>query len=188
MRVRNGARLAHRLHHRYPSLAPIAILERVAAERRIAISWYPFSRGVSGIMCMAAGGPEIGISTLNPPERQLFTLAHELGHALLGHRAGLLTGIPDDDDAEDERQANAFAAEFLMPAERVARWVAQGMALHQLCTNFGVSTEAMTRRLRELGLWRVVDERQRSRPSRPAIAKPMHNQHGAHLSYRSIYL
>lgn len=153
MREQDGARLARRLREQFPSLESSTILERVAAERQITISRFPFSRGVSGIMCMAAGGPQIGISSLSPPEHQLFTLAHELGHALLGHRAGLLARVQASSSLEDERQANAFAAEFLMPAERVSEWVADGMTVQLLCQSCGVSFDTMAARLAELDLW-----------------------------------
>ena len=39
--------------------------------------------------------------------RQSFTLAHDVGHIYLGH---------GDDNPDSEQQANAFAAELLMPA------------------------------------------------------------------------
>lgn len=41
-----------------------------------------------------------------PPSRRGFTLAHEIGHIYLGHRA---------DGDRQERQANRFAAELLAP-------------------------------------------------------------------------
>ena len=47
-------------------------------------------------------------------KRQSFTLAHEVGHIYLGHL---------DDDPECERQANAFAAELLMPEVLAARFL-----------------------------------------------------------------
>lgn len=46
-------------------------------------------------------------------ERWIFTAAHELGHLLL-HFEDYGQGIKEEDKAH-EREADAFAAEFLMP-------------------------------------------------------------------------
>lgn len=126
------------------------------------IDRYPFDDSVAGVMLHISGKPVIALNSRDTDERQLFTLAHELGHVLLGHRAGMLTELPIADDPEDEREANAFAAEFLMPAARIAGWVAAGTDVTDLCRYTGVSREAMARRLAELGLRRVKVERSRS--------------------------
>jgi len=49
-----------------------------------------------------------------PVRRQSFTLAHEVGHIYLGHQ---------EDDPESERQANAFAAELLLPQVLAAKFL-----------------------------------------------------------------
>lgn len=181
MRITEGVRIARRIHHKYQNLSPWAILENVAARHRVTIDRYPFDDSVSGVMLHIGGKPVIALNGLHSDERQLFSLAHELGHFLLGHRAGLLIDGPMVDDPKDEHEANAFAAEFLMPAARIARWVAQGLWLDQLCENCGVSVEAMTRRLNELGLWRVVEERRFSRPRRPAVTTAVSGRRSADL-------
>lgn len=65
----------------------------------------------------AGGGPAVVVNTWEriSVERWIFTAAHELGHLVL-HLDDY--GHDDDDDGEDpehEREADAFAAEFLMP-------------------------------------------------------------------------
>ena len=60
------------------------------------------------------GIPRIWLRDEDPPERQRFTLAHELGHILLHHVA-----VPFRDDtftgSPKENEANRFAFELLMP-------------------------------------------------------------------------
>lgn len=55
-----------------------------------------------------------------PRARQRFTVAHEIGHIMLGHIGdGQFTRInrePTADDAPEETQANQFAARVLAPA------------------------------------------------------------------------
>lgn len=52
------------------------------------------------------------------PERCRFTLAHELGHILLGHlpHGGLVNREPAPNDNAFEQQANVFASRLLAPA------------------------------------------------------------------------
>ncbi|WP_159624609.1 ImmA/IrrE family metallo-endopeptidase [Actinomyces sp. zg296] len=78
--------------------------------------------------------------------RSNFTLAHELGHFLVEGASSL-----GGQEAED--MANAFAADLLMPVERVGSvdWGrATAATVAQLCWEFGVSTQALEVRLRYL--------------------------------------
>lgn len=65
-------------------------------------------------------GPVVLINAGLPPDRFRFTLAHELGHLLMH-------AMPDE---AQEEQANAFAAEFLTPAELI-RPELEGLTLRQ---------------------------------------------------------
>jgi Zn-dependent peptidase ImmA (M78 family) len=62
---------------------------------------------------------KIHISTQYPKEVQNFTLAHELGHAVLHRETGLHRDRPMDgaklSSNETEREADIFATAFLMP-------------------------------------------------------------------------
>lgn len=66
------------------------------------------------------GGHIIFFDTSQPVSRQRFTIAHELGHIVLGHVArGYYTVYnyePRKSDAPHEQAANAFAARLLAPA------------------------------------------------------------------------
>lgn len=82
--------------------------------------------------------------------KQNFDLAHELGHLCLGH-----TGIlPENHSHESaERQANAFAAELLMPAATLNEidWQTLDPAgLADLIWTLGISTQALSTRLSAL--------------------------------------
>ncbi len=104
----------------------------------------------------------------NPLVRQRFSAAHELGHAVLHrdrlgrYRADAV--IEDSLDAKDpmEREANAFAAELLMP-EAVLRARAEelrtehgvcppGVLAYRLAAELLVSREAIRYRLKNLGV------------------------------------
>jgi len=84
--------------------------------------------------------------------RSRFDAGHEVGHLLL-HRH-----YSDDEleaaGQEAEKQANAFASAFLMPAETFARDVVDPSleGFKRLKPKWGVSIQAMVRRARDLGL------------------------------------
>lgn len=87
--------------------------------------------------------------------RNRFTLAHELGHVLLGH---VHEGNPQERDTTFgnstpvERAANTFAAELVMPEQKVRELFQGASSVQQMSEAFGVSNAAMSFRLRNLGL------------------------------------
>jgi transcriptional regulator with XRE-family HTH domain len=95
------------------------------------------------------------------PVRRRFSVAHELGHAVLTHPAGYHVdyeadaGDPPGYDWMDERQANGFAAALLMDERWIRSDVADGMlAIPALALRYEVSEAAMSFRLTNLGLTR----------------------------------
>lgn len=97
----------------------------------------------------------IYVNENDPIARQRFSIAHELGHAILGHGSS-----PRRNDIsynkgnyiQKENAANRFAASLLMPEIAVRTLVEQkDMLLPDLCREFDVSQRAMTIRLEELG-------------------------------------
>ncbi len=83
--------------------------------------------------------------------RSRFDAAHELGHLVMHHE-------PEFSDRTQERQAHAFAAAFLMPAEQVSEdlpvrppRLGEWEALQQSQLRWGVSIAALLYRAKELG-------------------------------------
>jgi Zn-dependent peptidase ImmA (M78 family) len=116
---------------------------------------------LSGKIELVNERPHVTINTNESLVRQRFTIAHELGHFALGH---LSDGQPQFRDPAAnfstgassalERQANAFAAELLMPQRAVEYAVneKQMLGIAELAGAFHVSQAAMTYRLQELGM------------------------------------
>lgn len=87
--------------------------------------------------------------------RRRFTIAHELGHVVLGHVDEV--NAPKRDTTftnadSDERDANAFAASLLMPEKYVKKFYRSASSVQELADAFGVSTAAMNFRLKNLGI------------------------------------
>lgn len=86
----------------------------------------------------------------NGGQRAVFTLGHELGHALLAHRHTYNRKSAKDLPAycNSEWQANTFAAEFTMPIDQIK---AHGLNAPKLISNhFGVSMAAASIRQKTL--------------------------------------
>lgn len=101
--------------------------------------------------------PLIFVNARHAVPRSLFTLAHELGHVLAGHNGGSVTFDRElSGSTGEERTANAFAANFLMPAAIVREAIqAHGRTqatLVDLAHRLGVSFETLIFRLHNLGL------------------------------------
>ncbi|MCL1940553.1 MAG: ImmA/IrrE family metallo-endopeptidase [Synergistaceae bacterium] len=90
----------------------------------------------------------ISVNSRLAPGRMRFTIAHELGHCVLRHEGTLDARIPGGIKYSrlDERHADRFAAELLMPDDILAaEW-----CWHEpdfLARRYGVSLEAMSIRL-----------------------------------------
>lgn len=132
---------------------------------------YNKDSGISGFLFSGGEKPIIGINTVHHENRQRFTIAHELGHYLLHHPNA--EGIHVDHSFEiklrsdrhvegnyaDEREANMFAAELLMPIDFIIRDLKDknlvdmeddGL-LHEMANRYKVSQQAMAIRLSNLG-------------------------------------
>lgn len=110
----------------------------------------------------------IGVNASHAPTRQRFTIAHELGHLLLHESRPMIvdTHLYRRDEVSsmgtkpEEREANGFAAELLMPAAFVEDEVRELVdqqpnvtarrLVEQLAKRFDVSPQAMEIRLGNL--------------------------------------
>lgn len=84
-------------------------------------------------------------------ERQRFSIAHEIGHFILGHGPLAFNLVKTDEDRfpSQEVQANAFAAELLMPKPYLQHYgYLTPSQIAQICD---VSLGAATIRAREFG-------------------------------------
>lgn len=114
---------------------------------------------IAGCVTPAGEGWIVWVNGVQLPARQRFTLAHEFGHIRCGHdgRVAVDTFETVSGASTDSRevQANAFAAEFLAPAESVRATVAVEPTLEtvvEVAARFGLSTIAALYRLNTLGL------------------------------------
>lgn len=153
--------------HKVPA-APVPV-ERIAKAHGARIFYQSLEDDVSGFLYRDKANAVIGVNTHHAPARQKFTAAHELGHLLLhdqeqlhvdhGFRVRLRDDVSSQGTDEAEREANLFAASLLMPREFLEADLASeeyvdllddGL-LYDLSRKYGVSTQALVNRLKNLG-------------------------------------
>jgi predicted transcriptional regulator len=100
-------------------------------------------------------GHRIVLRGASPERRRRFTIAHEIGHFVLHpHRlAPQRGGAVNAAWQAQEREADQFAAELLMPEDLVREAVLlHGPDAERIADRFEVSRQAMQTRLKRLGL------------------------------------
>ena len=133
---------------------PVNIMELVA-DFHIELKSTPLDNRISGILDMTdSKHPTIHYNSTHGNHRQRFTIAHELGHYVLHGVTALL--IEDTNNyyststtRNQERDANRFAADVLMPMDSIDTVIRQNPSfnLEKLAEMFEVSKVAMSIRL-----------------------------------------
>lgn len=117
-----------RERHGIPALGPVPDLVTLAEDGPgVPVVITDLPDAVDGAYLPGAAGATIFLNARRPVVRQRFTLAHELGHHVLGHARSVddAQALAADGGGQplDERCANAFAAELLIPPAAASAWV-----------------------------------------------------------------
>ena len=143
-------------------------VEQIARRLGAQVAYEDFDGDISGMLFRDEGRKVIGVNSRHAPTRQRFTVAHEVGHLEMhkGQRVFIdrfvRVNMRDGQTNLEERQANAFAAELLMPRALVPDETERLLARHRdvtqpelvstLAQRFQVSPAAMQYRLMNLGM------------------------------------
>lgn len=149
---------------------PPVPVEKVARHLGAVIRFSPLDEELSGMIFVKEDKSIIGVNALHHPNRQRFTIAHELGHLFL-HKKEITNEVHVDKqfpvlmrDAKSaagidniEIEANAFAALLLMPTEFVKNSLEDSSFdidddefIENLAKKFKVSTQAIQLRLGQI--------------------------------------
>jgi Zn-dependent peptidase ImmA (M78 family) len=116
-------KIARRLFKKHGLSIPFDLESLVKEYAKLIYKHIPIT-GVDGVsLNLKAPGkvPTVIVNSNIPATRQLFTLAHELGHIVIPWHIGTIVDDLEKDSFKDyvysilEREANNFAAELLMP-------------------------------------------------------------------------
>ena len=146
-------------------------VERIAKALGAQVRFSPFDDELSGMIYIKDNVPIIGVNSLHHPNRQRFTIGHELGHLQL-HREMITSEVHVDKDfpalmrdaktatgtEQIEIEANKFAAELLMPRALIEQALAGKQfdidddgPIEELAKKFRVSKQALEYRIRNRG-------------------------------------
>lgn len=157
----NYKKEAIKLREGFEGIIPVPI-EEIARKCGVEVKYGALDGNISGMLLRQDGRATIGINAYHHRNRQNFTLAHELAHWWLQHEGEFFVDYKvifrDSNSSsgtnDDEREANALAAELLMPEEELLRElkhsgidIEDDEDLSALADKFAVSQKAMTYRL-----------------------------------------
>lgn len=131
-------------------------LNKIAVLLGFNIISYPFPDKRKGMVYVEGKVRVIGINEKHPITLQRYTVAHEFGHFVNGHQHEDNFFIEDETryynhHFQQEREADRFAAELLMPVSFLKNDVLiMGLDLNRLKEKYLVSEDAMRIRLETL--------------------------------------
>lgn len=146
---------------------PAVPVDRVAKAAGAIIEYRNFNNEISGLLIRKQKIVVIAVDEEQPKQRQRFTIAHELGHLVLHDgievrvdkhfRINLRSSASSKAEDVEEIEANAFAAELLMPrdfllrdAKKLKLDMEDEKQVSSLAERYDVSRQAMTFRLMNL--------------------------------------
>ncbi len=132
--------------------APIDV-EKIAEILGFTIIPFPFPEKRKGMVLIEGDVKAIGVNEKHPLTLRRYTIAHEFGHFVNGHAHFENAFIEDetifyDHHFQQEREADAFAAELLMPKDFLEKDLAfGGIDEKKLLAKYIVSKTALWIRL-----------------------------------------
>lgn len=142
-------------------------VEKIAKAEGLFITKKRLDDDVAGFLLRSGGAKFIGVNQSQAPTRQRFTIAHELGHALLhdgeelhidkDFRINFRDAVSSLATNVEEIESNTFAAWLLMPSQFLLKQITiehldidDDVEVVKLAKRYQVSTQAMTHRLANL--------------------------------------
>ena len=155
--------MAEKVLRKHKVVSPPVNIYEIARREGFEVVYLDWPKGRDGLLDPVTR--RIGLNRNTAPTRLRFTLAHELGHALLGHHA-IADDPPSLDNPPDgdaklypkhlEQEANAFAGALLVPESLLREAVRSHRTPKALARVFVVSEAAMCVRLETPRLIRAL--------------------------------
>ena len=133
---------------------PPVDLKKILANLNINLLSYSFPNKVSAILLKEKNMLVVGVNSNQHQHRQRFSIAHEIGHYVLGHYKDIFVDFSEISegrfDAFDighnkiqEQEANYFASELLMPSEMIKRDFEKIGNINEIINLYNVSKDAL---------------------------------------------
>ncbi len=124
------------------------VVEHIKKEKDLSVYPWAFGKDTDGIQITQEESATIGYNQAQHQHRQRFTVAHEIGHFILGHTRGNFI-LDLNSKKPEEIEANQFAAELLMPLKMFKKDFLRDKNVATLARLYNVSEEAIW--------WRIND-------------------------------
>ncbi len=148
---RSAARCARKILADFSMKAPIYVKD-IARLLNIDICTLPLTGNLSAALLPEEHGYYcIVVKASDSEERRNFSIAHEIGHWSLHRFLNRAFSCNKDTRGPLESEANAFAAELLMPKEAVFEMYQDGLSINDIALCLGVSRQAVEVRIRVIG-------------------------------------
>lgn len=125
------------------------IIQHLKKTQPVFVQKWHFGDQTDGVQVTVGDDSIIGYNDDKHLHRKRFTVAHEIGHLVLGHTQ---KNYEHTERSLEETEANQFAAELLMPLEILKEDLRTIKNVKELAKKYIVSEEAMWRRLMETNL------------------------------------
>jgi Zn-dependent peptidase ImmA (M78 family) len=144
-----------------PLEAPLADVVEAVERDGVCVVIVDLRDGIAGAYLRRTNHPILFVNARHNVARQRFTVAHEFGHHRLDHTSVIdgVAALTDTGHDPQEVEANAFAAEFLIPRDAIERLyprnVSRRLSLDdvvELAAFFGVSAQMARYRLASHGV------------------------------------
>ncbi|WP_051199920.1 ImmA/IrrE family metallo-endopeptidase [Flavobacterium subsaxonicum] len=158
---------AEEILYKFDLFKPGFDIKKLSKKMGVTINEEDLGDDVSGFFVMVGGNPAITYKKGDNKNRYRFTIAHELGHFILHSKDQPIfidkkptmmfrNSASSTGEILKEREANAFAAALLMPKKLIIDEINNAPnhiedAISYLSEQFGVSVQAMSFRLSNLG-------------------------------------
>lgn len=137
--------------------SPPVLLRDIASQiPNLYIDGAELDDSLSGVQVTYDGKPFIRYNKNHSVKRNRFTVAHEIGHLVLGHTASCESISFDNQTNVNETEANQFAAELLMPLAVLKKSIQSHDTAESLAGKFWVSKDSMNWRLLETKLYKKL--------------------------------
>jgi len=142
--------------------SPPIELKTILEHLNINLLEYDFPKNISAILLKDEDMLVVGVNKNDPPNRQRFSIAHEIGHYILRHyndvfidTSEIATGrfdYSDNSNKAQEQEANHFASELLLPSSLIQKDFKRFKNVDELARIYKVSKEALWIKLLKLKL------------------------------------
>jgi len=162
-RYSHAARVAQKLLADIDAKNPPININQILTNLGIKLLPYHFPEKISAVLLKEGHMIVVGVNESHHPNRQRFSIAHEIGHYMLGHYrdiyvddAAISEGQFDVSENEhskvQEQEANHFASELLMPSAMLKQDFQKISNIDEIAKLYKVSKDALWIKLLKLKL------------------------------------